>query len=400
MIKQKVIIVILLIVTVFSGCGVQNAVPDQVDINVEPTAVPTAAPTPTPMPIITASILSAGDVIMHGSVFKSGATDDGTYDYRYIFDKVKPYIDDADFSLVSFEGVVMETDKNYTGYPLFNAPPAIMSAFADTGFDMVNQANNHSLDRKLKGLIESRNLIKQENMQVIGTYENAAEPRFRIQNLNGIKVGFLAYTYGCNLNENALTEEQRSAHLSLINTDKMKTEIEALSPQVDFVIVMMHWGLEYRKQASSEQQQLAADLFSWGADIILGSHPHVVQPSEVLEVNGETKYVNYAMGNFLSNQIKGTIDDKNINEFTEDGMMVNLTLQKDLETGKASLVKVKHIPTWVYRYTVNGVYKYSICPVPSAEDSVFEDMDAKLAGMLQASYSRTMALVEDYAEEE
>lgn len=400
MIKQKVIIVILLIVTVFSGCGVQNAVPDQVDINVEPTAVPTAAPTPTPMPIVTASILSAGDVIMHGSVFKSGATDDGTYDYRYIFDKVKPYIDDADFSLVSFEGVVMETDKNYTGYPLFNAPPAIMSAFADTGFDMVNQANNHSLDRKLKGLIESRNLIKQENMQVIGTYENAAEPRFRIQNLNGIKVGFLAYTYGCNLNENALTEEQRSAHLSLINTDKMKTEIEALSPQVDFVIVMMHWGLEYRKQASSEQQQLAADLFSWGADIILGSHPHVVQPSEVLEVNGETKYVNYAMGNFLSNQIKGTIDDKNINEFTEDGMMVNLTLQKDLETGKASLVKVKHIPTWVYRYTVNGVYKYSICPVPSAEDSVFEDMDAKLAGMLQASYSRTMALVEDYAEEE
>jgi poly-gamma-glutamate synthesis protein (capsule biosynthesis protein) len=107
------------------------------------------------------------------------------------------------------------------------------------------------------------------------------------------------------MNEKALTDEERNAHLSLIDRDRIKTEIEALLPRVDFVVVLMHWGIEYRREASKDQKKLAADMFGWGADIILGSHPHVVEPSETLEVNGEMKYVIYGMGNYLSNQIGG-----------------------------------------------------------------------------------------------
>ncbi len=404
--KIRVFFLFLVIIAAFSSCGTQKNVPNQTNIAAEPTAaptqapIPTEAPTPTPMPVVTASILSAGDVIMHAGVIKSGKIGDDVYDYRYIFNEVKPYIDAADFSLISYEGVVMDSDKNYSGYPVFNAPPAIMSSFYDAGFDMVNQANNHCLDRRLKGLLESRSIIQREKLQVIGTYQDADEPRHRIQDLNGIKVGFLAYTYGCNMSENALTEEERNTHLSLINRKKMETEIKALSPEVDFVIVLMHWGVEYRKEPTQEQRDLARDLFEWGADIILGSHPHVVEASEVMEVNGETKYVIYAMGNFLSNQIKGTIDNANINEFTEDGMMINLTLQKDLGTGKSSLVSVKHIPTWVHRYKEGDINKYTIRPIPSVEDSVFTSLEPKLADYLRASYSRTMALVEDYIPEE
>ena len=402
--KAKLFCLILLIFIIFSGCGVQRNVPMQPENTAEPTAIPTptptAVPTPEPMPVVTASLLSAGDVIMHGAVIKSGKTVDGTYDYRYIFDEVRPYVQAADFSIISFEGAAMDSDKNYTGYPLFNAPPAILSAFSDVGFDMVNQANNHCLDRKLKGLFETRDFILSEKMQVIGTYQDAAEPRFRIQDLNGIKVGFLAYTYGCNMNENALTEEERNTHLSLFNRDKMKTEIQALSPMVDFVVVFMHWGVEYRKEPTQDQKNLARDLFEWGADIILGSHPHVVEASETMVINGEVKYVIYAMGNFLSNQIKGTIDDKNINEYTEDGMMVSLTLQKDTGTGESSIASIKHIPTWVHRYKVGDVNKYTIHPIPSLEDSIFENMDTRLADNLRSSYSRTMALVQDYIPED
>lgn len=402
--KVRVFSLILLMTITLSGCAALKNGSVQPGIDAEPTSaptpIPTAVPTPTPMPVVTASILSAGDVIMHAAVIKSGKMADDTYDYRYIFDEVRPYIEEADFSIVSYEGVTMETDRNYSGYPNFNAPPAIMSAFSDIGFDMVNQANNHCLDRKLKGLLETRDIIRKENMQVIGTYSDAAEPRSRIQDLNGIRVGFLAYTYSCNMNENTLTEEERNTYLSMISRNKMKTEIEALSPEVDFVVVLMHWGTEYRKEPNNEQKELAQDLFSWGADIILGSHPHVVEASETLEVNGETKYVIYAMGNFLSNQIKGTIDNKNINEFTEDGMMISLTLQKDMGTGEASLVSVRHIPTWVHRYREGDINKYAIHPIPSVEDSVFENMDTKLADNLRSSYSRTKALVQDYIPED
>jgi len=162
----------------------------------------------------------------------------------------------------------------------------------------------------------------------------------------------------------------------------------------------MHWGVEYRKEPTQDQKNLARDLFEWGADIILGSHPHVVEASETMVINGEVKYVIYAMGNFLSNQIKGTIDDKNINEYTEDGMMVSLTLQKDTGTGESSIASIKHIPTWVHRYKVGDVNKYTIHPIPSLEDSIFENMDTRLADNLRSSYSRTMALVQDYIPED
>lgn len=398
--KLRNLLILFIMLTCLTGCNSKREISAMVgssSIALSPTSAPihtpTPTPTPEPLPVKKVNILSAGDVIMHDAVIRSGKVSDDLYVYDDIFNEIKPYAEKADFSIVSFEGVSLESDTNYTGYPLFNAPPAIISAFSYAGFDMVNTGNNHSLDRKLSGLLETRSIIKKNKMQVIGTYNDSAEPRHKIQDINGIKVGFLSYTYGLNMNENLLTQEERDTHLSLIDEEKIQQQIKTLSPMSDILVVLMHWGVEYKHEANKTQKDLADKMFQWGADIILGSHPHVVEPSEIREVNGETKYLIYGMGNFLSNQIGGNNPNERNNDFTEDSVLVNLEIEKDFNTGKTSLISVKHIPTWVYRYSVEGVYKYTIYPIPSPD---LEMEDGKLAEKLINSYKRTMEKLRDF----
>ncbi|NLY17690.1 MAG: CapA family protein [Clostridiaceae bacterium] len=402
MFRNGKLIFIFLLAVILAGCSMVKDSPAVYELSSKVSKISYVTPVPisTPPPAIPgklkATILSAGDVIMHDNVIKSGKKGEDIYDYNSIFSKIKPYVQEADFSIISFEGVALDSDKNYSGYPLFNSPPAIISAISNTGFDMVNMGNNHCLDKGLKGLLETRNIIKEQNMQVIGTFGDAAESRYKIRDLNGIKVGFLSYTYGCNMNENRLSKEECDTHLSLIDNEKIETEIKTLSPKVDLVIVLMHWGVEYRKEPTSEQKKLADNMFSWGVDIILGSHPHVIEPSEIRETDEKIKYVIYSMGNFLSNQIGGNNPNERNNDYTEDGMMILIEVEKDTETAKTSIVSIKHIPTWVYRYTENNIYQYIIYPVLSTEQIESEEIDPVLAEKLKNSYNRTMKMVQDY----
>jgi len=405
MVRKNKLIFILLSAILLTGCSMVKDAPAAYELSSAikkmsyVTPVPISTPSPEPLTKLKASILSAGDVVMHDNVIKSGNKGEDFYNYDSIFNKIKPFVQEADFSIISFEGAVLDSDKSYTGYPIFNAPPAIISAISNAGFDMVNTGNNHCLDKGLNGLLETRSIIKKQNMQVIGTFGDAAESRYKIRDLNGIKVGFLSYTYGCNMNENRLSKEERDIHLSLIDNEKIKTEIQTLSPKVDLVIVLMHWGIEYRKEPTNDQKKLADNLFSWGADIVLGSHPHVVVPSEIRKADGEIKYIVYGMGNFLSNQIGGKNPNERNNDYTEDGMMITIEIEKDIEAGKTSIVSVKHIPTWVYRYTKDDVYQYNIYPVPSIEQIETEVIDPELAEKLKNSYNRTMKMVQDYPSE-
>lgn len=402
MIRYGKLFFVLLITLLLAGCSMVNDSPvvyelsSRVNKIIYVTPVPISTPSPEPAQKLKASILSAGDVIMHDNVIKSGKKGENEYDYNSIFDKIKPFVQEADFSIISFEGAALDSDKNYSGYPIFNAPPAIISAISNSGFDMVNTGNNHCLDKGLKGLLETRSIIKEQNMQVIGTFGDAAESRYKIRDLNGIKVGFLSYTYGCNMNENRLSKEERDIHLSLMDNEIIKTEIQTLSPKVDLVVVLMHWGVEYRKEPTNEQKKLADNLFSWGADIVLGSHPHVIEPSEIREIDGEIKYIVYGMGNFLSNQIGGNNPNERNNDYTEDGMMIHIEIEKDIRTEKTSIVSVKHIPTWVYRYTENNIFQYIIYPVPSIEQIESEEIEPELAQKLKNSYNRTIKMVQDY----
>ncbi len=414
-------IFVLILVLMLTACGTQNGQPSMKDIEVSPqatnadlavdnpqraaptlppvpeeTPIPTPTPTPEPTPR-TAILTSAGDCVLHKAFQESAyVKGEDIYDFYDIFSDLEDYLSYSDYSIISFESAATNKRNDYTGYPLFNCPPEIFNSFYQVGFDLVNNSNNHQLDRKLSGMLETRDNIKSRGLDVIGVYEGE-EPRYLIKDLNGIKVGIMAYTYSCNMNELALSEEERYKHLALIDEERIQKELMKMEELVDTTVVLMHWGIEYNQTPSEQQKKLARDMISWGADVILGSHPHVVQPSEIIEYNGEQKYVIYSMGNFVSNQRRGASGYPLTNkERAEDSMLVQVEFIKDPYTGKTTISKVDHIPTWLWRYTENGGFKFKVIPVPSVGYYTNEEFPQDALNEAYASYERTMKLVTDY----
>jgi poly-gamma-glutamate synthesis protein (capsule biosynthesis protein) len=362
------------------------------------TPSPTPEPTPEPAPL-KAVLVSAGDCVLH-EAFQQSALVNGEdrYDFTDIFSAIKPYTEAADYSLISFESAATNKRDDYSGYPTFNCPPEIFDAFKETGFDLVNNSNNHQLDRRLSGMLETRDNIRSRGIEVIGAYDGE-EPRYMIKDLNGIKVGIMAYTYSCNMNENALSPEQQKKHLALIDEVRMKKEISEMEQKADVSVVAMHWGTEYTQKPTDYQKKLAHEMISWGADVILGSHPHVVQPSETVELNGETKYIIYSMGNFVSNQRRGASGyPKTHKELSEDSMLVNILFSKDPKTQKTVVEKVDHIPTWLWRYEKDGGFQFRVIPVPSPGFYKNGEYPKEALAEAYESYKRTMSLVTDYPE--
>ncbi|NMA65730.1 MAG: CapA family protein, partial [Clostridiaceae bacterium] len=354
-----------------------------------------STPKPEPEPIY-ANIVSAGDCVLHELFQKSALTGKDAYDFYPIFEAIEPYTKPASYSLISFESAATNKRNDYTGYPLFNCPPEIFDAFNKVGLDMVNNSNNHQLDRKLAGMFETKENIEKAGLDVIGIF-NGEKQRYKILELNGIKVAIMAYTYSCNMNELALTAEERYNHLSLIDEERMEKEITEMEEKADITVIAMHWGIEYQQKPSAEQKKLAENMISWGADVILGSHPHVVQPSEIIEYDGENKYVIYSMGNFVSNQRRGASGyPKTKKELCEDSMLVNIEFIKDPITHKTSINKVEHIPTWLWRYLENGVYKFKVIPVPALDYYQNGEYPPEVLAEVYESYKRTMSLVTDY----
>jgi poly-gamma-glutamate synthesis protein (capsule biosynthesis protein) len=372
----------------------------QVSPEIMPLPSPEPTPEPTPEPPKTAVLMSAGDCVLH-KLFQDSAYIPGEdrYDFYSIFSPIEEYLAESDVSIISFESAATNKRNDYTGYPLFNCPPEIFDTFKAVGFDIVNNSNNHQLDRKLSGMFETRDNIKSRGLDVLGVYDGE-EPRYLIKEVNGIKIGIMAYTYSCNMNELALSEEQRYRHLALIDRERIKAELTDMEENVDVSVVCMHWGVEYRQQPTEEQKQLAMDMVSWGADVILGSHPHVVEPSEMIEHEGEQKYVIYSMGNFVSNQRRGAggypLTHK---ERAEDSMLVKIVFEKNPETGNTIIKEVTHIPTWLWRYSENGVFRFRIIPVPYKDFYQNNEYSEDVLYEAYQSYDRTMSLVKDFRHE-
>lgn len=365
------------------------------------TATATATPEPTPEPPapITATIVAAGDCVIHDALIKAArVAGEDRYDFIHMFEEVKPFVEKADYAIVSFEGAATNKRNDYSGFPYFNCPPELFDAFRYAGFDLVNTSNNHQLDRKLSGMFETRENIYRAGLENIGSYDGEEEHRYLIKELNGIKVAFMAYTYGSNGNEALLTQEQISKHLAFFDKARMEKEIREMEEKADITVVSMHWGHEYWRKPNEQQLSLTKDMFEWGVDIILGSHPHVVQPTEIRTVNGETKYVIYSMGNFLSNQWHEWFDDpKDQKWLREDSILVTIELLKDPETGKTRINKVNHTPVWVSREgvgTPNVIHR--ILPIPNREYYDNSDYPEELIIKAYESYDRTVEFFTDY----
>lgn len=312
-------------------------------------------------PNVTVNIKATGDIMFHPSQL-DGAYDSatGSYDFHNSFKAVRDILQAADIAIANFEGTTAGNSVYaFQGYPLFNAPDEVLDAIKDAGFDILSTANNHSLDTRKAGLIRTVEQIKARGMDTIGTYVEKPETRVLIKDIKGIKFAFLSYTEMLNGLESTMTPSDLDSMINVINETKMFEDIAyAKSKNADIIIAYLHWGDEYARVQAARQEILAEKLISEGVDIILGSHPHVIQPAQKLEFMGETKFVAYSMGNFLSNQRVETLVPygmtEEVSKYTEDGVIVDINIEKNGETGKVTLKDISYIPLWVYKGTTEG----------------------------------------------
>lgn len=246
-----------------------------------------------------ASIVFAGDAMQHQAQIDAARRADGTYDYSGCFDAVAPYVDAADYAVVNLETPL--GGKPYTGYPCFSAPDSYLDALTDAGFDLMLTANNHTLDKRDKGLVRTLDRLDAAGIDHIGTYRNREQRDSVIpllRNICGFDIAFLNYTYGTN----GITL-RTPAVVDYIDRELIKSDIaKARERGAEIVIVCIHWGIEYDLLPSRAQKELADFLIDSGTDIVIGGHPHVVQPMEIRhKPDGKKALVVYSLGNFISN---------------------------------------------------------------------------------------------------
>lgn len=354
-------------------------------------------PKPDVIPDITINIKATGDIMFHPSQI-DGAYDAATktYDFHNSFKAVKDILSDADLAIANFEGTTAGNETySYQGYPLFNAPDEVLDAIKDAGFDVLSTANNHSLDTRKAGLIRTVQQIQSRGMDSIGTYVEKPATRVLIKDVQGIKIAFLSYTEMLNGLDSVMSPQDLDTLINIIDETKMKEDIAyAKQQKADVIIAVLHWGNEYARVQTATQEAVADMLFTEGADIILGSHPHVIQPAKTLEYDRKTKFVAYSMGNFISNQRVETLVpygmSEEISKYTEDGVVIDIEIEKKGETGEVSIKKIEYIPLWVYKgKTADGGTEHVVYPIMEYIES--SEVDANSKTRMNRSYSDTMA---------
>lgn len=319
------------------------------------------------------SLVMVGDSLIHGAVY-GDAKVSGGYDFTPMLEEMKPIISSFDLAFYNQETILGGTGLGLSSYPRFNSPYEVGDAFLDSGFNLVALANNHTLDKGEKGIINSNNYWASQDAYVAGSYLSIEDrDNIEIREENGIKYALLSYTTWTN---GLRTPSGKSYYLNVYDEELVKKNIESVRGKVDLLMVSMHFGDEYSHTPSNKQKEIANYLASLGVDIIIGHHPHVVQPIEFID---DTLVV-YSLGNFLSAQ-------RGINKLT--GLMVSLNVVKDLETNDISLSDIEAELLYTYSDYSKGwranfkVYPYTKLTeklLPNYEMYYNKYMDIVLSG--------------------
>ena len=296
----------------------------------------------------TITILFSGDIMGHSPQFKAAYNpESNSFNYDICFNQVRNKIQSADFAVANLE--VPIAGMPYSGYPRFSSPDALLDGLKNAGYNILLTANNHALDRGKSGLERTIRQIEKRNFYHIGTYTDKIQ-RDSIYPLilekQGFKIAILNCTYGTN--DNVVTKPN---YVNLIDTTEIKNDIyKADSLGVSFKIMTIHWGTEYEINANDYQRRLAQFFVNHGINLIIGSHPHVVQNAEFLYNKDRVQVlVFYSLGNSISNQ-------RDIN--TDGGIMVKVKI--DIKSAK--IINSCIIPVYVYRGSLNGEYQYHLIP--------------------------------------
>lgn len=339
------------------------------------------------------NISAVGDIILHDEQIWSAYNEENkAYDFMNNFKYVKNFIEKSDIAYGTIEGTYAGEEIGYSGYPNYNGPDSMIDALKDTGFDIINVATDHSLDKGVEGASKTGEKIDKD-MTSIGN------KKYIIKKVKGIEIGFTSYTYESKegeLNGHKIPEDINLNTFSYNKLDNGLEEMKALVEEMknegaEFIVFGMHWGVEYKTEPSKYQVKIAEALNEYGVDLILGSNPHVVQPIEEIEgEDGNKTLVAYSLGNFISNQRLETMGDRR----TADGIILNLTLDKSRKGVK--IEKWDYTPTWVYKIPrENKKSDYYILPVEETLNSEEgKKLDQETLNQLNKSLEATKSIVE------
>ena len=304
------------------------------------------------------TMTAIGDTLCHNTQYWDAYNSSTKqYDFSYVYDDIKDYTSSADITIGSLETTFAGEDRGYSNYPVFNSPDNLATGLKDIGVDVISLAGNHALDYGYSGICRTIDVLDNVGISHLGTYKSAEDQdKILIKDVKGVKIAFINYTYGTN---GIPVPSDKPYCLNLIDKDLISKQIKQAKEQnVDMIVACMHWGTEYKTSANDEQKELADFLFKSGVDIILGNHPHVLEPMEKKTItldDGSTKdvFVVYALGNFTADQRA---------EITRDSAILNLDITKDSD-GKILINKVSYVPIYMYKNSAAKVHKFKILDI-------------------------------------
>ncbi len=364
--KKKIlsaVIPVLCAVLVLSGLAIYGRVAPQKEATSAPpsaSAAPEVSSTDPAEQDATVSLIAVGDNLIHNTLIDSGRQSDGSYNYDALYADFKQYIEPADIAVINQETILGGSAFDYSGYPLFNSPWEIGEAAINAGFDVFTCATNHSLDMGTEG-IEQEIAFFDEHPEVVHVGTNASQQAYdtvTYYEKNGIVFALLNYTYGTN---GIPLPDDKPWVVNMMDKDKIRKDVEAAKEKADVIIAFPHWGTENSMSVSDYQREYAQFFCSLGVDIVIGTHPHVLEPVEWVtdEESGNRTLVYYSIGNFISHQT-------NRNQLL--GGMAEITIAR--KNGEISITSAQLCPTVCHYYRENGAYHFAVYKLSEYTDEL------------------------------
>lgn len=350
-----------------------------------------------------------GDIMAHLTQVNAQKQEDSTYDFNNNYRWVSPLFRANDIMIGNLETTFAGEEKGYSSYPQFNTPDALAEALQNAGFNIISNANNHMFDQGADGLLRTIDVLRNHQLQVTGSKKTKEEKRYLIYESHRLKIGVISYTYESGREDGFLTingirvgketEPLINSYdtANIIQTvDRMRKDITDMkNDSAEFLITVMHWGSEYKTLPNDYQIALADSMNKLGVDIILGSHPHVVQPIDFIfdSVHHHTTFVAYSAGNFISNQRFETLN----NYYTEDGLYLEILLEK-IKDSPLRISKIKLNPTWVNKYQTEGRNHYEVVPILqiSSDEKAKSQFSEDQLKRMESSLQRTLNTINVY----
>lgn len=340
------------------------------------------------------TLTAIGDVMCHNTQYMDAYdSNTGTYDFSYVFDNISSYTKTADICIGNLETSFAGEDRGYSNYPTFNSPDSLADSLKHIGVDVLSTAGNHALDMGFSGLSRTIDVLDKADISHLGTYKTQEDQdKVLIKYVKGVKIAFINYTYGTN---GIAVPSDKKFCINLIDKDLIKKHIETAKNQnADIIVACMHWGTEYQTKQNSEQEELADFLFQNGVNVIIGNHPHVIQPMEKRTVtleDGSTRdvFVAYALGNFIC-------DQNAVN--TRDSIILNLKITKHTD-GSITIDNYDYVPIYMYKDTSVSKHKMKILDINKTiynyEHNLDDSITEKIYNLMKTELDRIKKILND-----